>query len=210
MVDKERTILIGDRDVKGKIKMLKYELSKELDGVEKDRLKSRIAKLSAGVAVIYVGSYTETDMNYKKQKMEDGVKEAQTALEYGIVTGGGTALAKIKLTGMNEDKDIQAGYNIVKESLSSPLKQIVDNAEDRSGEVVLNEILQSKKKYFGYNAETDEFVDDMFEEGIIDSLKSTVSAMTNAVNQTGIVITIGSSMVHKGEPEKLNSNGQIV
>lgn len=209
MVDKEQTVLINDTDVEGRVELLKHELSKETDKVAQSRLKSRIAKLSSGVARIYVGAYSEEMMNYKKKKMEDGVNDAQSALSDGIVPGGGSALALVELKAPKGNKDFNAGYEAVKESLSSPLKQIVDNTGEHSGEVVLNEVL-TNEKVNGYNARTEKYVEDMFKEGVVDSFKSTSVAVTNAIEQVDIALTIGFNIVNKKEPEKINSQGQII
>lgn len=188
-VTKDKTTLIGGSgNVSGHVTSLQYELSKEKDPVEKERIENRIAKLSSGVAVISVGAPTETEMLYKKQKTEDGVNDAKSAIEEGIVCGGGVALAKLKLNKTLKDKDIQSGYDIVRESLSVQLRQIVENTGE-NGHVVLSKVLEGKGNY-GYDAKNECFVDDMFKVGIVDSAKVTRMVLENAVSVAGIALTV--------------------
>lgn len=197
IVTKDSTTLIGGRKVDGRIQMLKYELSKEKDLVERERLEQRIGKLGAGVAIIHVGASTEAEVIYKKQKTEDGVNDAKSALKEGIVAGGGIALAKLNLTGTNQDKDVQAGYDIVKASLGIQLKQIVENS-GLNGDVVLNEVLKGKGN-FGYDAREDKYVKDMFKAGIIDSARTTRMVLENAVSLVSIALTMGVAIVEEDE-----------
>lgn len=201
VVTSSKTTLIGAKgDVSGRVLSLKYELSKEKDIVEKERLEQRIGKLGAGVAIIHVGAPSEAEVIYKRQKTEDGVNDAKSALEEGVVAGGGVALAKLKLTGKNKDRDIQAGYEIVQSALSVQLRQIVDNTGE-SGLVVLAEVLKGG----GYDAKENCYVPDMFKAGIIDSHKVTRMVLENAVSVAAIALTV---VVAISEKEKVMVDAQ--
>jgi len=205
IVTKDTTTLIGGAgDVEGRIETLKYELSKEKDVVEAERLEQRIGKLGAGVAIIYVGAPTEAEVIYKKQKTEDGVNDARSALEEGVVCGGGVALAKLKLNGKNKDKDIQAGYEIVRDSLSVQLRQIVANT-GQSPDVILSEVQKGEGNY-GYDARNNCFVDDMIKSGIIDSVKTTRLALENAVSTASITLTVVCA-ISEIKPVQVDANG---
>lgn len=212
VVTKDKTTLMGgSKNIGGRITMLKYELFKEKDVVEKERLQHRIAKLSNGVAIINVGAPSEAEMVYKKQKTDDGVNDAQSALEEGVVCGGGVALAKVSLTGKNKDKDVQAGYEIVKNALSIQLKQIVANTGE-SGDVVLAKVrenVKEGKKNYGYDAKNECYVEDMFKAGIVDSAKVTRMVLENAVSVASIALTVSVAITEK-EKEQVNSQGQKV
>ena len=209
VVTKDSTTLIGGKgDVESRITTLKYELFKEKDVVEAERLEQRIGKLGAGVAIIHVGAPTEAEVIYKKQKTEDGVNDARSALEEGVVCGGGVALAKLKLTGKNKDKDIQAGYDVVRDSLSVQLRQIVTNT-GQSPDVVLSEV-QKGEGNFGYDARNNCFVEDMIKTGIIDSVKTTRLALENAVSTASIALTVVCSIADVGEKQLIDSNGKRI
>lgn len=192
-VSQEKTTMTGGVDVSDRVEVLKYQLSKEKDEYEINRLKKRIAKLSAGVCVINVGAPTEAELIYKRQKTEDAVNDAKSALEEGVVCGGGISLARVKLNKTFNDKDIQAGYDIVKDSLPIQLKQIVENTGERNGVVVLSEVLKSGENY-GYDAKNNVFIDDMLKAGIVDSAKVTRMVLENAVSLAGIALTIRAAI----------------
>lgn len=197
VVTKKKTTLInGEGEVAEYVKFLKSELEQEKDQVEQFRIKRRIAKLSAGVAVINVGASTEEESNYKKQKTEDGVSDAQSALKHGIVAGGGVALAKIKLNTQIKDNDTRLGYEAVKKAIQKPLRQIVINTGQDDDSVVLDAVVKGKGS-FGYNAETNEYVEDMFEAGIIDSFHSTQSLIKNSISMVGMFLSSHCTIVTK-------------
>ena len=208
VVTKDKTTLIGGTgNTQGRIETLKYELLKEKDAVERDRLTQRIGKLGAGVAIVNVGAPTEAEMIYKRQKTEDGVNDAKSAIEEGVVCGGGVALAKVKLSGKSSDKDFQAGYDIVKNALAVQLKQIVENT-GVNGEVVLAKVRENESKTFGYDAKNGVYVD-MFKAGILDSAKVTRLVLENAVSLASIALTVVVAIAEK-EKVMVNSQGQKV
>lgn len=208
IVSKDKTTLIGGSgDVEGRIEVLKYELSEEKDVVERERLEQRIGKLSSGVATILVGAPTEAEIIYKRQKTEDGVNDAKSALEEGVVSGGGVCLAKLKLKGKSQDSDIQAGYDVVKKSLGIQLKQIVENA-GISGDVVHSKVLEMAGNG-GYDAKNNIFVDDMIDMGIVDSARVTRLVLENAVSIASIALTVRVAIAEE-KKEEVNSQGKKI
>jgi chaperonin GroEL len=131
-------------------------------------------------------------MGYVRHKLEDALAATKAAVEEGVVAGGGTALAKsadtIKVDD-NATNEFKAGYKTLLNALSAPLKQIADNAGERDSAVVLNTVLETKGKNFGYNALSDEFENDMIKSGIIDPLKVTRTAIENAVSVASMLLT---------------------
>ena len=169
------------------------------------QLEERIAKLSGGVAVISVGAATETEMKYLKDKIDDAVKATKASIEEGIVPGGGTTLAKLaKKLAAHEAKlgaDEKAGYDIVVDALTVPLAQIAINAGKDDASVIVSKV-QSGKATTGYNAVTDEIVDDMLAAGIVDPAKMSRLAIENAVSAAAIFLTTEAAVADIPEPKK--------
>ncbi len=204
-VDKDNTTIVegmGDKEeIKKRISLIKNQIENCKSDYEKENLKERLAKLSGGVAVINVGAATEVEMKEKKLRIEDALSATRAATIGGIVAGGGTALLKIasklqpfidKLEG--EEK---TGAEIVKNALYAPIKQICLNSGVDGG-VIINEILKSSDADFGYDALNDKFVN-MFDAGIIDPAKVTLSALQNAASVAGTLLTTESLIVEKEE-----------
>ena len=163
-------------------------------------MQERLAKLSGGVAVLYVGAATEVEMKEKKDRVDDALHATRAAVEEGIVTGGGVALVRAipkldKLTGENEDENM--GIQIVKKSLEAPLRGIAENA-GVDGSVVLQNVLKSKGSQ-GYNARTDKY-EDLKKAGVIDPTKVTRIAIENAGSIAGMVLTTECVVNDKPEP----------
>jgi len=203
---KDKTVIVGGRSKGGALKSHIENLRKQREVVEskydREKLDERIAKLSGGVAVIRVGAATETEMKYKKLKIEDAVNATKAAIEEGIVPGGGVALAKVagELTKKttSEDKEFAIGYSILVDALYAPLRQIAINAGvGESG--VLREVTESKSNLHGYDALNNKFVD-MIRSGIIDPVKVTRTALENASSAAGILLT--TEVAIADEPEK--------
>ncbi len=203
---KDKTIVVGGKSKGNSLKNHIENLKKQREVVEskydKEKLDERIAKLSGGVAVIRVGAATETEMKYKKLKIEDAVNATKAAIEEGIVPGGGVALAKVagQLTGRagEANKEFAIGYSILIDALYAPLKQIAVNAGvGESG--VLREVMESKSNLHGYDALNNKFVD-MIRSGIIDPVKVTRTALENASSAAGILLT--TEVAIADEPEK--------
>ena len=204
-VDKDNTTIvegIGKKeDIEKRLKLLRSQIENSNSEYERDNLKERLAKLSGGVAVINVGAATEVEMKEKKLRIEDALSATRAATIGGIVPGGGTALLKIanNLTSFinslsNEEK---TGAEIVKNALFAPIKQICKNSGVDGG-VIINEILKNVNVDFGYDALNDKFVN-MFDAGIIDPTKVTMSALENAASVAGTLLTTESLVVDKLE-----------
>ncbi len=208
IIDKENTTIVegyGKKDeIEARIKQIKKQIEETKSEYDKEKLQERLAKLSGGVAVIYVGAATEAEMKEKKARIEDALHATKAAVEEGIVPGGGVALVRaIKaLDELKLDGDKQIGVRIVKKALEEPLKQIAYNA-GYEGTLVVEEVkkLGEKNENTGFNALTGEYVD-MYEAGIIDPTKVVRSAIQNAASISGLLLTTEAIVVEKKEKEK--------
>jgi chaperonin GroEL len=178
---------------------LKNSITPELSEYEQDKIKTRIAKLSGGVAVIRVGAPTEVEMGEKKDRVDDALHATKAAIEDGIVAGGGVALIRasqsLNLTDGTEDE--KTGYKLVLKAVEEPLRQIVANAGFEPS-VVVNEVKKLKDN-FGFNAKTNEY-QDLVENGIIDPAKVEKTALQNAASIAGLLLT--TECVITNIPEK--------
>ena len=204
-VDKDNTTIVngsGSEDhIQARISQIKSQIETTTSDYDREKLQERLAKLSGGVAVLYVGAATEVEMKEKKDRVDDALHATRAAVEEGIVAGGGVALVRAiaaleNLTGENEDETI--GVQIVKKSLESPLRTIADNA-GVEGSVVLQQVKNSKGSE-GYNARTDIF-EDLKKAGVIDPTKVTRIALENAGSIAGMVLTTECVINDKPEPE---------
>jgi chaperonin GroEL len=207
-VRKDDTLIVDgagkEKDIKDRIAQIKAQIENTTSEYEKETLQERMAKLSGGVAVIKVGAATETELKEKKQRIEDALSATKSAVEEGIVAGGGVTLLRISQDLKKfEDKlegEKKIGAMIVRLALSEPLKIICQNA-GVEGAVVVNEILANSSKSYGYDALKGKFVD-MFEAGIIDPAKVTRSALQNASSISSMLLTTEVAIVEKPEEKK--------
>jgi chaperonin GroEL len=192
-VDKDNTTIVNGKgtedDIKSRINQIKQQIENTTSDYDREKLQERLAKLSGGVAVLYVGAATEVEMKEKKDRVDDALHATRAAVEEGIVAGGGVALIRAmgeldKIKGENEDEKM--GVQIVKKALESPLRIIAENA-GVDGSVVLMEVLR-KKGSEGYNARTDVY-EDLKKAGVIDPTKVTRIALENAGSIAGMVLT---------------------
>ena len=192
-IDKDNTTIVngsGDKkQIKGRINEIKAQIETTTSDYDKEKLQERLAKLSGGVAVLYIGAATEVEMKEKKDRVDDALSATRAAVEEGIVAGGGVALLRTieaidKITGVNEDEN--TGIAIVKRAVEEPLRQIVINA-GTEGAIVVQKVLEGKKD-FGYNARTDVY-ENMFAAGIIDPTKVTRIAIENAASIASMLLT---------------------
>ncbi|MBP9816935.1 MAG: chaperonin GroEL [Candidatus Pacebacteria bacterium] len=206
---KDTTVFVGGKgkkaDIAARVAQLQAVIENTKSTFDKEKLEERIAKLTGGVAVIRVGAATETEMKYLKDKIDDAVKATKASIEEGIVPGGGTALAKVaKKLAANAGKmtaDEKVGYDIVVRALEQPLRQIALNCgKDDAASIVTK--VQAGKGSAGYDALKDVMVDDMMEEGIIDPVKVTRSAVENAVSAAAILLTTEAAVADLPEPKK--------
>ncbi|WP_367390218.1 chaperonin GroEL [Lewinella sp. LCG006] len=204
-VDKDNTTIVdgaGKEDqITARINQIKAQIESTTSDYDREKLQERLAKLSGGVAVLYVGAPTEVEMKEKKDRVDDALHATRAAVEEGIVAGGGVALVRAiaALEGMKGDNEDQTiGINIVRKALESPLRTIADNA-GVEGSVILQNVMTGKGAY-GYNARTDVF-EDLKKAGVIDPTKVTRIALENAASISGMVLTTECVINDKPEPE---------
>jgi chaperonin GroEL len=208
IVTKDTTTFVGGKgkkaDIAARVAQLRTQMENSDSKFDKEKFEERIAKLSGGVAVISVGAATETEMKYLKDKIDDAVKATKASIEEGIVAGGGTALAKVaKKLSAHADKmsaDERAGYEIVVRALETPLAQIAINAGKDDASLIVSKV-QSGKVNAGYNALTDEVVDDMIAAGIVDPVKMPRMALENAVSAAALLLTTEAAIAEIPEPK---------
>ena len=207
VVQKENTIIVdgagNSDDIKARVGQIKSQIENTTSDFDREKLQERLAKLSGGVAVIKVGAATEVEMKEKKLRIEDALAATKSAVEEGIVAGGGTALINAmpavkklvdKLSG-----DEKTGAQIVYKALEEPVRQIAVNA-GLEGSVIIDKIIRSRKVGYGFNAYTSEYVD-MIPAGIVDPTKVTRSALQNAASVASMVLTTESLVADKKDPQ---------
>jgi chaperonin GroEL len=195
-IDKDNTIIVNGagkkNEIQGRIAQIKAQIETTTSDYDKEKLQERLAKLSGGVAILYVGAATEVEMKEKKDRVDDALHATRAAVQEGIVPGGGVAyvraieaLKNIEDLGLtNEDQ--ATGVNIVRLALESPLRTIAENA-GQEGSVIVNKVRDGKKDY-GYNALDNKF-ENFFDAGIIDPTKVTRLALENAASIAGMLLT---------------------
>ena len=206
-VGKENTTIVGGagdkQAIADRVAQIRSQIASATSDFDREKLQERLAKLDGGVAVIKVGAATEVEMKDKKLRIEDALNATKAAVEEGIVAGGGTATinaipAVDKLVSELEG-DERTGAKIVRKALEAPLRQIAANA-GLEGSVIINNILQAGKSNYGYDAQKEEYVDDMIEAGIVDPTKVTRSALENASSVAAMVLTTESLVADLPEP----------
>lgn len=196
-IDKDTTTIInggGNSDtIKDRIETIKAQIERSTSDYDKEKMQERLAKLSGGVAIVYIGASTETELKEKKDRVDDALHATRAAVEEGIVIGGGIALIKAGYTLSTsefrdklENDDQRLGVDIVRKALESPFRTIISNAGG-SPDVIISKIHQIGGS-IGFNARTDSYVD-MFEAGIIDPTKVTRLALENAASIAGLLLT---------------------
>ena len=192
-IDKDNTTIVngaGDAAaINGRIAEIKAQIEKTTSDYDREKLQERLAKLSGGVAILYIGAATEVEMKEKKDRVDDALHATRAAVQEGVVVGGGVALVRAasaldSIKGSNDDQD--TGINIIRTAIEAPLRTIVSNAGGEPS-VVINKIRENKGN-FGYNARTDEY-QDLFEAGVIDPTKVTRLALENAASIASLLLT---------------------
>ena len=202
-VDKDSTVIVegagNPEAISHRVAVIKSQIETTTSEFDREKLQERLAKLSGGVAVIKVGAATETELKEMKLRIEDALNATRAAVEEGIVAGGGTALvnvipavADLELTG-----DEATGRNIVLRALEEPVRQIAHNA-GFEGSIVIDR-LKNAEVGTGFNAATGEWVN-MIEEGIIDPVKVSRSALQNAASVASLILTTEAVVANKPEP----------
>ena len=203
VVSKDNTTVVNGAGAKANIEMritqIKSQISTTTSDYDKEKLQERLAKLSGGVAVLYVGAASEVEMKEKKDRVDDALCATRAAIEEGIVPGGGVAYIRAmeKLEGLKgENPDETTGIGIVKRAIEEPLRQIVANA-GKEGAVVVQKVREGKGD-FGYNARTDVY-ENMYAAGVVDPAKVTRVALENAASIAGMFLTTECVVVEKKE-----------
>jgi chaperonin GroEL len=192
-IDKDNTTIVNGAgkkaDIQGRVAQIKAQIETTTSDYDKEKLQERLAKLSGGVAILYVGAATEVEMKEKKDRVDDALHATRAAVQEGIIPGGGVAYVRAidalkEVATDNEDQS--TGVNIVRLALESPLRLIVENA-GQEGSVIVNKVREGKKDY-GYNALENKF-DNFFDAGIIDPTKVARLALENAASIAGLLLT---------------------
>ena len=210
VVDKDNTTIIegaGKKtEIKARIDQIRKEIEDSTSDYDKEKLQERLAKLSGGVAVVHVGAATEIEMKEKKARVEDALAATKSAVEEGIVPGGGVALlrAQSALASLEAKGDERSGIEIVSHALEVPVKMIASNAGAEGAIVV--ERLRTQKGAMGYNAATGQY-EDLLQAGIVDPTKVTRSALQNAVSIASLVLTTEAVIADAPEEEKPSMPG---
>ncbi len=188
---------VGAKDaIEGRISQIKRQIEDTTSDYDKEKLQERLAKLAGGVAVIRVGGATEVEVKEKKDRVDDALNATRAAVEEGIVPGGGVALLKASkiLDGFKGDNDDQeAGVAIVRRALQAPIRQISENA-GVEGSIVVGKVMENNSPTFGFNAQTEEYVD-MVQAGVIDPAKVVRTALQDAASVAGLLITTEAAIV---------------
>ena len=207
-ITKDDTTVVGGAgakaDIEARVSQLKLQIEDTTSDYDKEKLQERLAKLSGGVAIIKVGGSTEIEVKERKDRVDDALHATRAAVEEGIVPGGGVALLKAGkaldgLKGLNADQD--AGIAIVRRALQAPIRQIAENA-GVEGSIVVGKVLDNKSATFGYDAQTEKYVD-MITAGIIDPTKVVRTALQGAASVAGLMITTEAAIAEAPKP----SNG---
>ncbi|MDP1842983.1 MAG: chaperonin GroEL [Sediminibacterium sp.] len=210
-IDKDNTIVVGGKgkkaDIVARVNQIKAQVENTTSDYDREKLQERLAKLSGGVAVLYVGAATEVEMKEKKDRVDDALHATRAAVEEGIVPGGGVAYIRAvesleKLKGANEDE--LTGIQIVKRAIEEPLRQIVINS-GIEGSIVVQKIKEGKGD-FGFNART-EVYENLFKAGVIDPTKVTRVALENAASIAAMLLTTECVIADKPKPEAPHAHG---
>ena len=205
-IDKDNTTIINgkgtSKDIKNRISQIRAQIEATTSDYDKEKLQERLAKLSGGVAVLFIGAPTEMEMKEKKDRVDDALAATRAAVEEGIVPGGGVALIRAsssldKIIGLNEDET--TGIAIVRRAVEEPLRQIIANAGGE-GAVIVQKVKEGKDD-FGYNARTDKY-EKLYAAGVIDPTKVTRIAIENAASIAAMLLT--TECVIADQPEENN------
>ena len=207
-VSKENTIIVGgagDSDeIKARVSQIRAAIETTTSEFDREKLQERLAKLAGGVAVIKVGAATEAEMKEKKLRIEDALNATKAAVEEGIVAGGGTAylnvISDVEKVLETVEGDEKTGVKIVLKALEEPVRQIATNAGFDGG-VIVNNIINSGKVGYGFDAYNEVYVD-MMSAGIVDPTKVTRSALQNAASIASVILTTESVVADKPEPKE--------
>jgi chaperonin GroEL len=209
-IDKDNTTVVGGKgkkeDITARVNQIKAQIETTTSDYDKEKLQERLAKLSGGVAVLYVGAATEVEMKEKKDRVDDALHATRAAVEEGIVPGGGIAYIRAiesleKLKGANEDEG--TGIAIVKRALEEPLRQIVANS-GIEGSIVVQKVKEGQADY-GFNARTEKY-ENLYRAGVIDPTKVARIALENAASIAGMLLTTECVVADKPKKEEAHAH----
>jgi chaperonin GroEL len=211
-IDKDNTTIINGagnkEDIKSRVGQIKAQIESTTSDYDKEKLQERLAKLSGGVSVLYIGAASEVEMKEKKDRVDDALHATRAAVEEGIVAGGGVAYIRAitaldKLEGDNQDET--TGIAIVRRALEEPLRQIIANSGSE-GSIVVQKVKEGKDD-FGYNARTEKY-ENLIAAGVIDPTKVTRVALENAASVAGMLLSTECLLAeHKEEGSKMQMGG---
>ena len=212
-ITKDNTVIVNGngnkKEINDRANQIRSQIENTKSEYDKEKLQERLAKISGGVAVLYIGASTEVAMKEKKDRVDDALHATRAAVQVGIVPGGGVTLLRcsekiINLKGENEDQKL--GINIVYKSLFAPIKTILSNAGEENIDVIINAILNNSGDY-GYNARLKKF-ENFFKTGVIDPAKVTRLAIENAASISGLLITSDCVISDIKEEKQMNCGHQ--
>jgi chaperonin GroEL len=201
VIDKENTTIVdgaGDKkDIEARVKQIRTQIEETTSDYDREKLQERLAKLVGGVAVINVGAATETEMKEKKARVEDALNATKAAVEEGVIPGGGVGFVRaiVKLDELKLDGEKAFGVKIVKKALEEPIRWIAQNA-GHDGSIIIEKVKNGKGN-FGFNAATEEYVEDMMVAGIIDPTKVARTAIQNASSVASLLLTTEAMIAEK-------------
>lgn len=208
IITRNSTVFQGGRGDKGlidsRVKAIRSQIKSISEPYAREMVEKRLANIDGGVAVFYVGGATETEVSEKKDLIEDAIAATKSALEMGVVPGGGSSLihaSKVLNNHIGSSGEAQ-GFNLIREALHAPLKQIMKNA-GLPEEVILNKVQESKLKNAGYNLRTNK-VCNMIKEGVLDTAKVEVLALTNAASVANMILMGNTVITNKPVEEERN------
>ena len=211
-IEKENTTIIdgaGDKAaIEARVGQIKAQIEETTSDYDREKLQERLAKLAGGVAVIRVGGSTEVEVKEKKDRVDDALHATRAAVEEGIVPGGGVALLLAKKAAQavkSENAEVQAGINIVLKALEAPIRQIAENA-GVEGSIVVGKILDNGGSTYGFNAQTEEYVD-MLKAGIVDPAKVVRAALQDAASVAGLLVTTEAMIADAPKRESAGGGG---
>jgi len=201
----DTTIIDGSgkkNDIQARVGQIKQQIEETTSDYDKEKLQERLAKLAGGVAVIRVGGATEVEVKEKKDRVDDALNATKAAVEEGILPGGGAALlyATKALNGLSgENEDQNAGIQIVRKAIQTPVRQIVENA-GMEASIVVGKLLEQKSNTYGFDAQTEQYVD-LVESGIVDPTKVVRIALQDAASVAALLITTEAMVADRPKKE---------
>ncbi len=212
-ISKDETTIVGgggsEADIQERIIQIRHQIEDTDSNYDQEKLEERLAKLIGGVAVIRVGGGSEVEMKEKKDRVDDALAATRAAVLEGIVPGGGTALVRAGLASLYnitfDNSDQNAGLDIIRKAVQSPLKQIVENA-GQDGGVVVNKVSENDDPNYGFNAQTNKY-EDLVASGVIDPTKVVRIALQNAASVASMMLTTEAMITEIPEEKEAHAAG---